>query len=274
MDLFAELNQLMVKYRFKPNKKLAQNFVIDKNLIDLMLFHSELKASDTVLEIGAGAGFLTRELEKKCKVIGVEIDDNLSELLERELSKKNLILIHEDFLKARLPKFNKIVALPPYTISSRTIYKLLEKKFDLALLVFQKEFCDKLTAEPGFMEYGAISVLTQYYSEPKILIRNISPTSFYPKPNRFSSLIKLIYKKRFGIAKNEPLFALFIKSIFRFRNKNLSNALLKAFSFIKGGLKINEKEFKEKVNKLELKEEKLNLLSVEKLVAVFNQLLP
>ena len=273
MDLFAELNQLMVNYRFKPNKKLAQNFVIDKNLIDLIVFHSELKQSDAVLEIGSGTGFLTRELQKKCKVIAVEMDDTLAELLDKELDKKNLIVIHEGFLKAELPKFNKVAALPPYTISSGTVYKLLQKKFDLAILVFQKEFCNKLTAEPGFMEYRAISVLTQYYCEPKILIRNISPESFYPKPNSFSSLIKLTYNKRFGTVKNEQLFELFIKSIFRFKKKNLSNSLLKAYPFIKGELKIDEKEFKDRVNKLELRDEKLILVPVAQFVDVFNRLL-
>lgn len=272
MDLFTELNNLMIKYSFKPNKKMAQNFIIDKELIDLIVFHADLSPKDVVLEIGPGTGFLTREIQKKCSVVAVELDSTLCELLRNELEKKNLTVIEGDFLSVELPKYNKIVALPPYTISSNTVYKIIEREFDLAVLVFQKEFVGKLVAEPGFMEYGCISVLMQYYCEPKILIETISSNSFYPKPNSLSSLIKLKYNKRFGEVKNEKEFKLFLKSIFRFKKKNLSNAMLKAFPFFERELKINERKFKNKVNKLELKGEKVNLLSVKDFIDLFNNI--
>ncbi|MEM2948758.1 MAG: SLC13 family permease, partial [Candidatus Anstonellales archaeon] len=163
--------------------------------------------TDFVLEIGAGTGFLTREIQKKAKVIAFELDKDLFELLSKKLPKKNLSLFNENFLKAKnIPSFNKIVCAPPYHISSDIMHNLLFKKFDKAVLLFQKEFCEKLLSKPGFKDYCSLSVLTQYFCDARIVEHSISPNSFYPKPTAFSALIVLDSKKRFGLVKNEKLF--------------------------------------------------------------------
>ena len=152
MSLFKELHQLMAKYRFKPKKSLGQNFIVNQDVIDVLVEEADLKKTDVVLEIGAGTGFLTRELLKHCKVVAIEKDDVLAELLEKELPSKNLELIHGDFFEIELPKFNKIVTLPPYNVSKKVISKINTLNFEVAVLVLQKEFAEKIAALPGFAE--------------------------------------------------------------------------------------------------------------------------
>ncbi len=271
MALFEELNTLMVKHRFRPNRKMGQNFIVNEDIVKDLINLADLKKSDTVLEIGAGTGFLTREIQKNSKTIAVELDKTLFELLQKELPKKNLKLVNENFLKAQLPKYNKIVSLPPYTISSKLIQKVLETGFEKAVLVLQREFAEKLVAESGFLEYNYLSVLTQYYSTPEI-VKNVSPDSFFPIPNSLSSIVVLNYGKRFGVAKDEVKFRNFLKSVFRYQNKNLSNSLKCAFPFIKKEVGLKKTEFNEKISLLDLNEFKTNLVFPEEFVKVFNSL--
>ncbi|MBU0662787.1 ribosomal RNA small subunit methyltransferase A, partial [Candidatus Micrarchaeota archaeon] len=271
-DLFTALNSQMVRHRFRANPKFGQNFVVDPELIVRAISAAELKKTDSVLEIGAGSGFLTRALLEHAKVTAVETDKTLCELLQEDLGKnKKFKLICGDFIRAKLPKFTKVVSFPPYTISSGIIYKLIEHDFKLAVLVFQREFAQKLTAEPGFMEYGPISVVANYFFEPEILERNISPSAFFPRPKTFSALLKLTPKKRFGTVKNEKLFIAFLKSIFRYKNKNLRNALEKSWHFLGSGLNIQEDEFKQISDSLPQSDEKVSLLAVDDLVKIFSK---
>lgn len=270
-NLFPELTGLMAKYSFAPKKNNAQHFVIDESLIEKIVKEARLQENETVLEIGAGTGFLTRELQKHCKVIAIESDETLFGLLENELEKKNLELVHADFLQHKLPEFTKIVSLPPYNISKKIMNRLFRLKFDSALLVFQKEFVQKLTALPGFWEYNAMSVLTQYYFEPSIVCR-VSKNSFYPKPKPESVLLKLKSGKRFGEAKNEGYFQQFVKNVFRFGNKNLRKALLLSQPFLTEIIP-DKKSFEKNIEALELGEKKVNLIEVKEFVKVFNKLL-
>ncbi len=271
MTLSNELNTLMLKHRFRPNKKMSQNFVVNTELVEELVSLAELKKSDVVLEIGSGTGFLTREIQKKSRVLAVELDKKLSELVQKELPKKNLEVFCGDFLKADLPKYNKIVSLPPYTISSKLVERILKDGFEKAVLVLQREFAEKLVAEPGFMEYGFISVLTQYYCTPRI-VRTVSPESFFPKPNSFSSIVVLDFEKRFGTASNEPLFRDFLKSVFRFSNKNFANSLKCAFPFIEKGFGMDKKMFCKQISSIELKNEKTDRLSPKEFVEAFNSI--
>lgn len=267
--LFQELNQLMVKYRFRPSKKMAQLFMVDSETIKKILELADLKHNDVVLEIGAGTGFLTREMQKHCKVIAVELDYTLSKLLEKELPKENLELLHGDFLELKLPRFNKVVSLPPYTIASAILYKLFEHGFESAVLVFQAEFAERLVAEPGFFEYNALTVLTQYFCDVKIA-KKVSAKCFFPSPKSESAIVVLKWKKRKAKAKNIKAFQKFVKSLFRFQNKNLCNALEKSFQFLEKDLKISKKDFEEKIKKLEYKDTKVKLLECEEFLKIFN----
>ncbi len=271
MDLFVELNELMVKYRFRPNKKMGQNFIIEFPVLEKMIEEADLSEKDVVLEIGAGAGFLTRELQKKCTVKAIELDDTLFNLLESELPKKNIELFHGDFLDLDVGEFNKVVSLPPYTISSAIIGSLFKSKPKLCVLVLQREFAEKLEAEAGFMEYNAISVLTQYRFRVKIVSRVMS-SSFFPRPNTDSAIVKLTRWEENGVAVNEAVFRDFIKSVFRFQNKSLLNAVKNSLQFLNESFPEKERVLK-LLDGHELANEKVTQLSCKELVKVFNRLM-
>ncbi|MFH1391415.1 MAG: 16S rRNA (adenine(1518)-N(6)/adenine(1519)-N(6))-dimethyltransferase RsmA [Candidatus Diapherotrites archaeon] len=261
----------MVDYRFRPNQKFSQNFIIDENLVEKMVSEAKLKKTDVVLEIGSGSGSLTKELLKHCKVIGVELDEKMIEILKsRFSSEKNFQLVEGNIITVKLPKFNKIVALPPYNISGDIMVRLFKEDFESALLVFQREFVEKLVAEPGFKEYSFLSVLTDQLFEPEIIIQNVSPKAFFPKPETYSSLLKLKRKNKNTMLKNFPKYIIFLKNVFRYKNKNFSNSL-------KNCAKSMKSDFK-KIDPMqvcvdfELEDIKTNLLETEDFVNVFKKI--
>lgn len=227
--LFSELNSLMAKYKFSPQRRHSQHIMVDEAVLSTMISESNLSEKDTVLEIGAGTGFLTRLIAEKAKVLAVEQDIEFCGLLEKEIPSKNLRVLCGDIRKVELPKYNKVVSNPPYHISSDIIWLLTGRDFGLALLTFEREFVFKLLAEEGYREYNALSVITNYCSKPEVILDKISSSSFFPRPNAVSTLVKLAAAKRFGKAKNEKFFRQFVKSVFRYRNKNIGNAMEKAY---------------------------------------------
>ncbi|MDO8537322.1 MAG: 16S rRNA (adenine(1518)-N(6)/adenine(1519)-N(6))-dimethyltransferase RsmA [archaeon] len=261
----------MVEHYFKPDRKLSQNFLIDEKIIQKMIELAEVTEKDTILEIGAGTGFVTRELLKKAKkVIAVEFDEAMIPVLET-LPQEKLQISHENFLTMKLPSFNKIVSSPPYGNSAEIMEKILFSDFEVAVVLFQKEFIEKLLAFPGFKEFNDLSVLTQYFCETKNIF-TISPNSFFPKPNAFSSILVMKKTKKFGTAKNEKLFYYFLKTIFRYKNKNLENSLMNSIPFLSKETKIDKKSFTEKVNSLKQKGTKVCQIEVEDFVKIFNEL--
>ncbi|AJF60014.1 MAG: ribosomal RNA small subunit methyltransferase A [Candidatus Diapherotrites archaeon] len=276
MSLFAELNNQMVNYHFRPNRKMAQCFIINGEVIHKMVSAAQLKESDKVLEVGAGTGFLTRELLKHSKVIAVELDETLAALLREqfanEIKSGKLKLVEGSILSVKVPKFNKVVALPPYTISSELAFWLLRHDFELAVVGFQREFARKMLSVEGFKEYNSLSVLVNYHFSGEVLIENLSPENFYPKPNSFSSLVVLRRKEPEIKVKDEEKFRRFLKELFRLKNKNLSNALQKSFPFLREELGLSEEKFREKCSKLKETEKKVCFFSAEEFAGIFNEL--
>lgn len=275
-QLFLELNNLMLKYHFKPNKKLSQHFIVDENILQKIVAAAELKPNDVVLEIGPGTGFLTRELLKKCKVVAIELDSKMCELLQdefkAEIAANKLHLIHGNFLNAKLPNFNKVVSNAPYTYSSETMMHLVDLDFELAVMTFQQEFVGKLTAFPGFAEYCATSVITQNNFDIEIILPKIGAGAFFPAPRAFSSTVRFVKKKGAQLVENELLFEEFVKSLFRYKNKNLSNALQKSFSFLQKNFKLSKTKFESKLTKVDNLAEKVNLLEPKEFVELYNLL--
>ena len=134
--------RLLRRFRIVPNRLLGQNFMVEPALFERLSDYAALGKTDVVLDAGAGFGFLTRFLADKCRhVVAVEKDPRVAEALREQLNGlTNVSVIEGDVLKAELPEFNKLIAIPPYYLSSRFVTWLLERKIDYAALILQREF--------------------------------------------------------------------------------------------------------------------------------------
>jgi len=227
MSLLEETRHLLRLYKFSPKKRLGQNFVVDRSLLQRLLSYASIKSMDVILEVGAGFGFLTRLLAEKCKrVIAVEIDRNLVKMLKAQLNDlENVELIEGDILKVQVPPFNKVVSIPPYSISSPMLFWLLEAQFDCAVLLFQKEFAERLTACVGSKDYGRLTVTTYYFADTELLER-VPRKMFYPPPKVDSIVVRLkLRRPPFTVEDKETFFEL-VRVLFTQRNKKVRNAII------------------------------------------------
>lgn len=220
---------LLKKYDIKPSKRLGQNFLIDKNILNKIIAAADLSPEDVVLEIGPGLGVLTIELAKIAKkVIAIEKDKKMCEILQKILNAENIEnveIMNNDTLNAKykLPNTKyKIVANIPYYLTSPLIRKFLETSNRPAeiILMVQKEVAQRIIAKPPQMNLLAISV--QFYAEPKI-IAYVSKDCFYPKPKVDSAIIKIIPKSIPKI--NIEKFFKLVKTGFSSKRKMLKNNL-------------------------------------------------
>ena len=214
--------------------KLGQNFLIDPNIAQLEVYYADIKKDDVVLEIGPGKGILTNLIAKNAKkVIAIEIDNNLLTSLKETLP-SNVILIHNDILKLdfkNLPKFNKVVSNLPYQISSPITFKLLDYSFNLAVLLYQKEFAERIIAKPGSKQYSRLSVNAYYKSECSLL-KIVPKNVFYPIPKVDSAMIKLIPRKTPAFfVENEEFFKNFVNVMFSHRRKKIKNIIKDNYNF-------------------------------------------
>lgn len=194
--------------------KLGQHFMVDPRAISRIVECAQLGRGDVVLEVGAGMGMLTRELARFCSVTAIEKDGMMADSLRREFKENhNVRILDGDALKIEWPKFDKCVSNLPYSISKKFIIKLLMQDYDLAVLVLQKEFANKLTAKPGEEDYGTVSVCTQLCAQVEALNR-FPRNVFKPQPKVDSSLVRLRSKDILDKGLLE-----FITNLFQHRNK-------------------------------------------------------
>jgi len=231
MSLLNEVKSLLRHYRVIPKKRLGQNFLVDESILQELVYYASLNSEDVVLEVGAGLGFLTERLaEKAGRVLAVEIDGRLVRALKRRLRPyDNVTIIHGDVMKVKIPRFNKVVSTPPYSISSPLHFWLLNKCFEQAILSFQEEFARRLTASPGSRDYGRLTIATYYRAEVEIL-RAVPKESFWPQPKVDSLIVRLKPRKPPFNVTDEKLFFDVVNAIFTQRNKKLRNALIPFFS--------------------------------------------
>ena len=190
-------------------RRKDQHFLVNQEILDREVGYAKLTGSDTVLEVGGGLGFLTRELVKSCKTIVIEKDIRFI----GSLQKIGAEVIHADALKTDFPKFNKFVSNIPYSISLPLTLKLLRSDFELGVIIAQKEFAKKLAAKPGSDEYGRASVIAQYYAEVDLLDK-VRKSDFEPNP-KVESRVVFFRKHR----KEDRGFEAFATSLFRQRRK-------------------------------------------------------
>ncbi len=211
---------------YPPVKKLGQNFLANKHVASRVVSAAELTRTDTVLEPGAGYGTLTHLLEEQAgRVLAVEKDRRLVPHLRNEFENSPTVSVIEgDVLKIPLPQFNKVVGTPPYVLSSKLILFLAESKFELASLVLQKEFGERLLAEPGTAEYGRLSITAQRYLRIRPIM-NIPPAAFRPRP-KVDSILLRISPNDINTTVNEELFEELVRGLFNQRRRVVRSSFL------------------------------------------------
>jgi len=221
-----EAKYLLSKYRIRPRRRLGQNFCVDSSLLHRLVDYCNIGKDDIVLEVGAGLGFLTSLLVDRAReVLAVEVDPSLVEVLkERFSNRSNVRIILGDVLCLPSLVFHKVVANPPYTISSQLLRNLLGWKFDCAVLSLQREFSEKLTAREGEKEYSPISVLARYRGKVKVL-EHVPPNIFYPAPKVESTVIRIIPQPPPFHVRDEEVFQGLVRSLFTQRHRKTRNAL-------------------------------------------------
>ena len=222
------------RFDIKMSKKLGQNFLIKRGIVDEIVHAAEITVGEPVLEVGPGIGTLTQALAQSgADVTAIELDRRLLEVLDTTLaSYDNVRIIHGDVLKLDVPtimnhKSFKVVANLPYYITTPIIMSLLESKLPIERLVVmvQKEVALRMIAKPGTKDYGALSVAVQYYTEPDIVL-DVPPKSFLPAPAVTSSVIRCVLRDKPPVdVIDEKLFFRVVKAGFAQRRKTFSNTM-------------------------------------------------
>ena len=222
------------RFDIKMSKKLGQNFLIKRGIVDEIVHAAELTPGEPVLEVGPGIGTLTQGLAQSgADVTAIELDRRLLEVLDTTLaSYDNVRIVHGDVLKLDVPtimnhKPFKVVANLPYYITTPIIMSLLESKLHIERLVVmvQKEVALRMVAKPGTKDYGALSVAVQYYTEPDIVL-DVPPKSFLPAPAVTSSVIRCVLRDKPPVdVIDEKLFFRVVKAGFAQRRKTFANTM-------------------------------------------------
>ena len=229
-----EVVHICKRFDIKMSKKLGQNFLIKRDIVDEIVHAAELTPGEPVLEVGPGIGTLTQGLAQSgADVTAIELDRRLLEVLDTTLaSYDNVRIVHGDVLKLDVAtimnhKPFKVVANLPYYITTPIIMSLLESKLPIERLVVmvQKEVALRMVAKPGTKDYGALSVAVQYYTEPDIVL-DVPPKSFLPAPAVTSSVIRCVLRDKPPVdVIDEKLFFRVVKAGFAQRRKTFSNTM-------------------------------------------------
>ena len=256
MDLYSPqvIKAIKQKFGFKNSKSLGQNFLTDPEVIRAIVSGADVSEKDLVIEIGPGFGVLTDEAAKHAgKVIAIEIDKDLLPVLEFTLAAhKNIEIINEDVLKIDLNELIenvikresngerdgekpdsvkienvKLIGNLPYYITTPILMKLLESNLNAESItvMMQKEVAERILAEPGGKEYGALSVAVQYRTIAETVIE-VPRESFFPAPKVDSEVLKLTLRDEPAVKPiDEALFFRLVKAGFSQRRKTILNSL-------------------------------------------------
>lgn len=234
MNLCDETQMILNQYGLRAKKRLGQNFLINQDVIDNIVTLSDISENDVVIEIGPGIGSLTKALIGRAKkVIAIELDDDMVNVLNGRFQGERLEVLHDDVLKVDLNsivnKYDKVkvVANLPYYITSPIVMMLLEGRFNIESItvMVQKEVAERFCSENGSRDYGAITVSVKYFSKPSIII-DVPKDNFLPVPEVDSCVVKFdILKKPSVDVIDEKVFFRIIRCAFNQRRKTINNSL-------------------------------------------------
>lgn len=229
---------LVKKHGFKFTKSLGQNFLIDDNIVDKIVAGAGIGPGDKIIEVGPGIGTLTREMASRAETLmAVEIDKNLIPILADTLGDyDNVKIVNEDIIKADIRGLIdenlgggpvKLVANLPYYITTPIIMRFLEENINVTdiVVMVQKEVAERMNAQPGGKDFGALSVAVQYYCDTEIVAK-VPRHLFVPQPNVDSIVIALrVRPERKYKVDDEDLYFKVVKAAFGQRRKTLLNSI-------------------------------------------------
>lgn len=230
----STVKRLMGEIDFRPGKSMGQNFLIDRNILNIILDSAELRPRDWVLEIGPGLGVVSTALiERVDRVIAIEKDRKLHRFLEEHIGRsEKLELLHADALDLDLSAIlgkgvTKLVSNLPYSVASRILVEVFksESKPEIISATLQKDVAERISAPVGSGGYGLLAILAQRFYDLRI-IKEIGPNCFLPRP-RVGSVL-LVCRRReaaLGEVDEEAFFLRMVKMTFTHRRKMIVNAL-------------------------------------------------
>ncbi len=229
---------LLAVHNIRPKKQLGQNFLSDPATAAMIVNRSGISPEDIVLEIGAGLGALTIPVARVAqKVIAVDKDPQIIDILRTEIIANNLsnvVLMDRNILKVDIKALAEdfgrgivVMGNLPYNISSQILVQLIKsrKAVSRAVLMFQKEMAQRLTAQPGCKEYGRLTVMLQYCSQIQ-KVADVKASLFFPKPKIDSEVLEIKFKKVLEYKADDETFLFrVVKAAFGNRRKTLKNSL-------------------------------------------------
>ena len=239
-----DIRALLSRHGFRFSKSMGQNFLTASWVPEDIADSAELDEATGVLEVGPGIGCLTEQLSMRAgKVLAVELDNALRPVLKETLANcDNVEIVFGDVLKQNLVELvhekmpgmrYAVCANLPYNVTTPLITAFLEAGcFDTVTVMIQREVARRICAKPATADYGAFTVLVNWYSEPEMLF-DVSPGCFIPQPKVTSSVIRLRMRKKPPVeVKDRDTFFRVVRSAFGMRRKTLTNALCAGFGEI------------------------------------------
>ena len=225
--------EILKQYNIRPSKRLGQNFLISKYYLERIISAIDIKAGDSLLEIGPGSGNLTKFLAKEtASVVAIEKDVKLFKLL-KDIFKdnSNISLVNADFLTIDLNSYFKeygllrIVGNLPYYISTKIIEKVIENRYLIkdGYIMLQKEYAQRIFADSGNKQYGRLSIFAQTFLGLRRLFK-VPKSCFYPKPKVDSYFISFNIKDDVAI-KDSSLLSLVTSELFQKRRKKIATII-------------------------------------------------
>ena len=232
-----DIKKLLSSHGFRFSKSMGQNFLTAAWVPEDIADAAQLDENTGVLEVGPGIGCLTEQLSMRAgKVVAVELDNALRPVLKETLDgKDNVEIVFGDILKQNIKELvnekmsgmrHVVCANLPYNVTSPLITAFLEAEcFDTATVMIQREVARRICARPGTADYGAFTVLVNWYAEPEMLF-DVPPSCFIPQPKVTSSVIRLKMRSAPPVSvKDRTLFFRVVRAAFGMRRKTLTNAL-------------------------------------------------
>lgn len=231
----SAVREWIARHDFLPSKVLGQNFLIDENILRIMVDAAGLSPEDRVLEVGPGLGIVTAQLLQRANaVVAIEKDKRLHEHLSKMLGEQaNLTLLQSDALDVNLSelinahRLNKFIANLPYSVASRVLVEMLMATpgVDMMVITVQLEVAERICAQVDTTDYGLLSIWAQLDYETRI-IKRISPSCFHPRPQVVSAIVALRrVRQQRATLQNSARFDTLLKHAFSHRRKQIGTIL-------------------------------------------------